>query len=1073
MSASELDNVDFRLLFESSPDELLVLLPDSPRFTIVAATEARLRATQTTREATIGRPLFEIFPDNPETPDANGSSNLRASLERVLATHAPDPMAVQRYDIRGPNGQFETRYWSPKNTPILSAEGHVLYILHRAEDVTELVQATELGHVLRDKTQAMEREVLRRSQELSDANRELRTANERLGQLDAAKTALLANVSHEFRTPLTLMLAPLEDALERGAPLGAAELNSIHRNAARLHRLVNGLLEFSRLEAGRQEPLFAPTDLATLTAGLAGAFHSLMTSGGLELRVHCPPLGEPVWVDVEMWEKTVANLLSNAFKFTERGRVSVELRAAGERVELVVRDTGIGIPADHLPRIFERFHRVEGAPGRSIEGTGIGLALVREFVKLHRGDITVESTVGQGSTFIVSLPRSSAHVPKEIVEEWTNRREPGGTVIRALLSEAANWQEGAPLAELGATPDAARVLVVDDNSDLRNYIASLLGRHWRVETAADGEAALERIRRAPPDLVLSDVMMPRLDGVGLVRAVRAAAETRHLPVILLSARAGEEAVVQGLEAGADDYLVKPFSARELVTRVRACLETARSRTSALRASEMRFRRLAESGMMGIVVLDQAGRALEANDTFLNMVGWSRADLRAGANVSDLLGGRRQASSAPHQTWEAECRARDGRRVPILVALAPLEHGENIAVTIDLTEKKRLEAQFRQSQKMEAVGRLAAGIAHDFNNVLSVIMTCAELMRGDLGSGSDLGPDLEEITKAAHRASELTQQLLAFSRQQVLAPRVLSLWATLTRLEKMLRRLLGADVELTILSDSGLWSIEADPGQIEQIIMNLAVNARDAMPGGGMLTIETANVTLDESYANEHHDVRPGEFVMLAMSDTGEGMDTETQARIFEPFFTTKSQGKGTGLGLATVFGIVKQSGGHIWVYSEPGRGATFKVYFPRTSTVESTSEVKPSAPKSEGGHEVILLVEDDPQVRAVACTVLRKSGYVVLEASNGGEAFIIAEQRGTRIDLLLTDVVLPLMNGRLVAERIQNLRPNVRVLFMSGYTDNAVLQHGVLDSGSAFLQKPITAASLTRKVREVLDRPSR
>ena len=578
--------LDYRLLFEASPDVLLVLLPDAPRFTMVAATGARLGLTFATREETIGRGIFELFPDNPDDPTADGTRNLRASLERVLATRAPDTMAVQKYDIRRPDGTFEVRWWSPKNIPVLSDTGAVRYIFHRAEDVTDLVRASELGEELRGRTRAMEQEVVHRSRELANAVAELRAANAKLGELDAAKTAFFSNVSHELRTPLTLMLGPLEDAVaDRAAPLPASQHARValaHDNALRLLKLVNALLDFSRLEAGRLRPRFAPTDLATVTAELAAMFDSAIARAGLRFVVDCPPLGEPVWVDRDLWEKIVPNLVSNAFKFTMAGTVSVTLHAKPTAVVLEVADTGTGIPADELPRVFERFHRVAGAVGRTHEGTGIGLALVRELVEIHGGQVTVTSTVGVGTTFRVTIPKGRAHLPPEAVTETpvehASRRE---TVAHA--TEAARWsaavEHPTPIGTTASTSDGTRpaVLVVDDNPDLRAYTASLLAPAYDVRTAADGVAALEAVRAHPPDIVVSDVMMPRLDGVGLVRELRADPDTAALPIILVSARAGEDSTVAGIDAGSDDYLTKPFSARELVARVRTHVQLARAR----------------------------------------------------------------------------------------------------------------------------------------------------------------------------------------------------------------------------------------------------------------------------------------------------------------------------------------------------------------------------------------------------------------------------------------------------------------------------------------------------------------
>jgi nitrogen-specific signal transduction histidine kinase/ActR/RegA family two-component response regulator len=391
------------------------------------------------------------------------------------------------------------------------------------------------------------------------------------------------------------------------------------------------------------------------------------------------------------------------------------------------------------------------------------------------------------------------------------------------------------------------------------------------------------------------------------------------------------------------------------------------------------------------------------------------------------------------------------------------------MALDITDRKQLEEQLRQSQKMEAVGRLAGGIAHDFNNLLMVIQGYADLLAERLPAGDPLRRNAEQIQTASQRATSLTRQLLAFSRKQMLAPKVISVQSILGDMERILRRLIGEDIQLETSSAPDVGLIKADRSQIEQVILNLAVNARDAMPQGGRLTIETANVDLDASYARSPVVLAPGKYVMLAVTDNGCGMDAETQTHIFEPFFTTKEKGKGTGLGLATVYGIVKQSGGYVWVYSEPGRGTSFKIYLPMVENVEEPGRDNRGDPQSSGrGTETILLVEDEKGVRELAREYLEMSGYTVIEAEDGHTALELAAMHSGTIHLLMTDVVMPGISGRELADRVKRIRPKIQVLYMSGYTDQAVVHHGILDMDAVLLQKPFTMATLSSKLREIL-----
>jgi PAS domain S-box-containing protein len=503
----------------------------------------------------------------------------------------------------------------------------------------------------------------------------------------------------------------------------------------------------------------------------------------------------------------------------------------------------------------------------------------------------------------------------------------------------------------------------------------------------------------------------------------------------------------------------------------------------MRQSQQKLRIHFEHTPLAVVEWDLDFRVAAWNPSAERIFGYSRLEA-LGQHARFIV--PPQYREHVNHTWEALLKqaggtrstndnvTKDGRSISCEWYNTPLvdESGRVLGVASlvqDVTERVALEERLRQSQKMEAVGRLAGGVAHDFNNLLTVILGYSQILADGLPEGSRLADNTAQIKSAADRAAGITRQLLAFSRKSVLSPRVINLNDVVLNLDSLLRRLIGEDIEVRTVPANDLGSVKADPSQIEQVLMNLALNARDAMPRGGTVTLETGNVTLDGTYARDHQSVEPGRYVMLAVSDTGEGMGPETQARIFEPFYTTKEVGKGTGLGLSMVYGIVKQSGGYIWVYSEPDRGTTFKIYLPRVDQPAEVVGGDTRTPKVQRGTETILLVEDDEQLRALTSSVLGHCGYNVLVASTPEDGLAICKSTSHDIRLLVTDVVMPRMNGRQLAEQAQQIRPGMRVLYISGYTNDAIAHYGVLDPGLWFLPKPYALSSLIAKVREVLD----
>ncbi|HLW81450.1 MAG TPA: response regulator [Candidatus Acidoferrales bacterium] len=649
--------------------------------------------------------------------------------------------------------------------------------------------------------------------------------------------------------------------------------------------------------------------------------------------------------------------------------------------------------------------------------------------------------------------------------------------------------------------DKIRVLLVEDNPGDARLVEEMLKEGGaddfvlkHVESLQEGMSSLSR--GCASQVILLDLGLPDETGLQTLRRIMPLA--KDASAVVLTGLQDEDLGIAAIREGAHDYIIKgqvdgrqlrrilryAVERQKMQSELRAEMERRARVQEALQFSEERYRLLSETAPLGILISDELGRIVDANAHTLLLFGYKREEL-IGQTLEKLLPEHLQAAHQRHRSrymnnpqarpmglgMELLARRQDRTQFPVEISLGPLvtEQGSLVSATIvDITARKKLEEQLHIAQRMEAIGKLAGAVAHDFNNLLGVILGCSEVALDVLTPEHPAARKVEMIRKAGSSAADLTRQLLAFSRQQMLQPRVLNLTEILGRSESLLHCLIGENIKLAISPDPSLGCVKADPGQIEQILVNLAVNARDAMPRGGRLTIEARNCELDDSYKGKHEQVIPGRYVMLAVEDTGCGMDADTQSRIFDPFFTTKEIGKGTGLGLATVYGIVKQSGGYIWIYSEPNKGTTFKVYFPRVE--QSAEPPKQKEPEAVALHgcETILLAEDSASLRQMAREYLENSGYTVLEASSGSEALEQAKDFQGPIHLLLTDVVMPGMSGPELAGQIASQRPETKVIFTSGYTDDAIARQGVLDPAAAFIQKPYRPKALARKIREVL-----
>jgi two-component system cell cycle sensor histidine kinase/response regulator CckA len=627
-----------------------------------------------------------------------------------------------------------------------------------------------------------------------------------------------------------------------------------------------------------------------------------------------------------------------------------------------------------------------------------------------------------------------------------------------------------------------KILIVEDESivafDLKQHLE--LAGYEVCGIFSSGEDTLAQFEALSPDLVLMDIKLKgRMDGVETASIIK---ERYKIPVIILTAFADDETIERAKITEPFGYIIKPFEDRKLKTTIEITLSRYRLEKK-LSESEEKYRKFFEDDLSGDFIADKTGRIVDCNPAFVNIFGFSSKEEALSMNMNEFF-----VDAEFRESFWKQVRKEKKLQFSELVLLSPAKvpltmltnvvsiygEGESFkgikGYLFDITESKRLERQLRQSQKMEAIGRLAGGVAHDFNNILTVIMGYTAMIAEKIADDEPIDNDLEGIKKASRKATNLTRQLLAFSRSQILNPENIDINDLIKDTEKMLSRLITEDISVSYYLEATHANAFVDPGQVEQVLMNLAVNARDAMPGGGKLIIETRNVTFEEERSLMTGVIQPGTYICLSVRDTGTGMTKETLSNIFEPFYTTKPAEKGTGLGLSTVYGIVKQHDGYINVDSSPGKGSAFYVYFRIAEKKPASYTQEASAVSSLEGNEDILVVEDEENIRLLIARILSRKGYRVHEAQNAGEALLISENLKGKIDLLISDLIMPHMNGQLLAERLEGLRPDIRVLFISGYPDKTIRERGISDLKGDFMQKPFEPEALLLKVREILDR---
>jgi PAS domain S-box-containing protein len=1069
-------DVDFRRLFESLPGLFLILDPDPTSFTIVAVSDAYAKATRTVREQIVGRGLFDVFPDNPDDPEATGVRNLAASLRRVLHDRVTETMPVQKYDLRRPpeqGGGFEERWWSMSNSPEIGLAGELVRIIHRVEDLTFAVQLHHAKQDLDRRANGLQTGAPTTPIHSVPRGHLLIKQATKLYEQTKQTEQLKSRISHELRTPLALILGPTQRLLAQSDTSDAVrrDLEVIASNARLLHRHVDDLLDAAKLDAGRMTPDYVEIDLSSLVRVVCAYFEIWAADHNIALEIQTPPT-LPCEADPEQLRRVLFNLLSNAFKFAERdGRVRVSLiESSSTHVRLEVGDSGPGIPPDSRELVFERFHQLDTT--RRFRGTGLGLSIAKDFTLLHHGTITVTDAPEGGALLVVELPRRAR--PGTAVRPQSGL-DPDTIELLTVEAPAVRMIDTTGLA------DQPLVLIVEDNLEMSRFIAESLADRYRVAIALDGQEGLAKTLALMPDLVVTDVNMPRLSGDSLVRELRAHARTRAIPIVLLTAISDEALRIRLLREGVQDHLGKPFSVEELRARVANLIERGRAEQSVRRA-EAKYRGIVSIASDAIISIDEAQRITFFNHGAAEIFGWSETEM-LGAPLEMLLPERLRAAHREHiarfGTGDIAARRmgtarrallglrRSGEEFPADAAISKLEIQGRLLFTVVSAEAEAEQEQQRHyalaQRAIQARDDVLGIVAHDLRSPLhSIVMQLQRIHHWRLQHELPTTP-VDQIQRSARHMERLIRDLLDVARLDageklsIVPSRVQVLPLVEAAVEAQRDHSTATKLSLHLEVDTPMPPVWADYLRLLQVLDNLISNAIKFTRENGHIWVR-ASLQSDE--------------VEFTVTDTGVGLSPEHLPHLFDRFWQgDRHDRRGAGLGLAIVKGIVETLGGRIWAESTLGVGTTFHFTAPLARAARSREESAPHElpgphphPRLEGARDrfTILLVDDDDHARTALYQLLRDEGYQILTAANASDAQAQVEVNADAIDLLLTDVRLGEgLDGGQLATQIRT-KLDIPIVFMTGAIDPPQLPDAVT------LTKPVDFDALLEQVERAL-----